>query len=266
MLDDVIAHLRCPVCGAPLASGGTALTCPRRHSFDIAKQGYVDLTAGRPTHEGDTVAMVEAREAVHRAGLLACVMDAVSGYGGTFVVEVGAGTGSYLAATLDAWPDAHGLAVDVSKPALRRAARAHPRMSAVRADVWRGLPLADGSVDVVLDVFAPRSGREFARILRPDGVVVVAAAQPGHLAELTRPLGLLEVDPAKNERIEETLSPWLAKTTTADIVEPVDLTREEARALIAMGPNAHHVDVTATAEPASRATIRVQVTTWRSGG
>lgn len=265
MLDDVIAHLRCPVCGDPLTSGGRVLTCPRRHSFDVAKQGYVDLTAGRVTHEGDTVAMVEARETVHRAGLLAGVIEALSAYDGEMIVEVGAGTGSYLAAALDRWPDAHGLAVDVSKPALRRAARAHPRMSAIRADVWRGLPLKDGSVDVLLDAFAPRSGQEFARVIGKNGIVVIAAAQPGHLAELTRPLGLLEVDPAKNERIEETMTPWLVRQSTTEITEPVDLTPDLATALIAMGPNAHHVDLTALTGLATRATVRVRVTTWTSG-
>jgi 23S rRNA (guanine745-N1)-methyltransferase len=271
VLDDVIAHLRCPVCGERLAAGGSALTCPRRHSFDIAKQGYVDLTAGRITHEGDTVAMVEARERAHRDHLLRSVVREVvtataqarGAYQDTLIVEVGAGTGGYLAATLDAWPAAHGLAVDVSKPALRRAARAHPRMSAVRADVWRGLPLAGGETDILLDVFAPRSGEEFARIIRQDGIVVVAAAQPGHLAELTRPLGLLQVDPAKNERLHDSLSPWLTRQTATEIEETVDLGTDGARALIAMGPSAHHVDLDSLpADLPTTATIRVQVTTW----
>ena len=272
MFDDVIAHLRCPVCGEPLAATGSTLACPRRHSFDVAKQGHVDLTAGRVTNEGDTVAMVDARETVHHARLLHSVVRAVvaaaapGGRTGTLIVEVGAGTGGYLAAALDARPDAHGLAVDVSKPALRRAARAHPRMSAMRADVWRGLPLVDGAADTVLDVFAPRSGSEFARILRPDGILVVAAAQPGHLAELTRPLGLLEVDPAKNERIDGSLSPWLTRQATTQIVEPIDLTARHARALIAMGPNAHHIDLDSLpADLPTKATIRVQVTTWTKG-
>jgi 23S rRNA (guanine745-N1)-methyltransferase len=328
VLDAVIAQLRCPVCGDPLTDGGTALTCPRRHSFDVAKQGYVDLTAGRATFEGDSVAMVAAREAVHAAGLLDMVVDrvvdAVRGakdrdtqdrdtqdrdtqdrdtqdrdtqdrdtqdrdaqgdretrhrnardqsaqrdrgaqdrYTGKLIVEVGAGTGDYLAAALDAWPEAHGLAVDVSKPALRRAARAHPRMNAIRADVWRGLPISDASVDVVLDVFAPRSGAEFARIIRQDGIVVIAAAQPGHLAELTRPLNLLEVDPAKNDRLNETLTPWLEKRTSHEITETIHLNREQARALISMGPNAHHIDLDDLPDDlAERATVRVDVTTW----
>ena len=62
---------------------------------------------------------------------------------------------------------AQGLAFDVTKPALRRAARAHPRVGAVLADTWGPLPLADGSADVLLNVFAPRNGPEMRRVLRP---------------------------------------------------------------------------------------------------
>ncbi len=72
--------------------------------------------------------------------------------------DVGAGPGYYLAAVLGQLPGRAGLALDVSKFALRRAARAHPRIGAVAADAWRRLPVADGAAAVVVNVFAPRSG------------------------------------------------------------------------------------------------------------
>src|SRR5204862_7400467 len=135
---------------------------------DLARQGYVDLTAGQVTHAGDTAEMLSARQALFAAGhfrvlteaLLAALGDRPPG----LVVDVGAGTGHHLAALLGARPHDVGLAVDVSKPALRRAARAHPRLAAARADAWRRLPVADGAAGLVLDVFAPRSGPEFHRI------------------------------------------------------------------------------------------------------
>jgi 23S rRNA (guanine745-N1)-methyltransferase len=64
------------------------------------------------------------------------------------VVDVGAGTGYYLAVVLERLTDRVGLALDVSKYALRRAARAHRRVGAVACDVWHGLPVATDSAAV----------------------------------------------------------------------------------------------------------------------
>jgi 23S rRNA (guanine745-N1)-methyltransferase len=185
------------------------------------------------------------------------------------VVEVGAGTGHYLAKLLAAWPAFAGLALDVSKPALRRAARAHPRMAAVRADVWAGLPLADGAANVLLDVFAPRSGAEFARVLAPGGALVVVAAEPGHLTELVTALGMVAVDPAKRERLAASLEPWFAQESARVVQAQLRLSRAEAAMLVAMGPSAHHLDrATVTARLAGHpepvaATISVRLSVWR---
>jgi 23S rRNA (guanine745-N1)-methyltransferase len=243
---EVLAYLRCPVCGSGLANAGTALRCPRGHSFDLARQGYVDLTAGRLTHAGDTAAMVTARESVLAAGhfdfVAAAVVKALPAYPQGLAAEVGAGTGCYLAAVLDAAPGLVGLALDVSKPALRRAARRHPRMAAVRADAWRGLPVADGSVAVLLDVFAPRAPAEFRRILRPDGALLVVTPEPAHLRELVDGLGLIGVDPDKDERLAAGLGAHFTLAETARHTRRLALAHDEVRALVAMGPSAWHVD------------------------
>jgi 23S rRNA (guanine745-N1)-methyltransferase len=278
VLPAVIAQLRCPNCHERLAEAGRALQCPRGHSFDIARQGYVDLTAGRVTHQGDSPDMVAARETLLTAGRLSLISDAVGQaavlavlppYQGKMVVEVGAGTGHYLAGVLDRLEGAAGLAVDVSKAALRRAARAHPRMAAVRADVWRGLPIADGSVDLVLDVFAPRSGAEFARILAPGGAVLVVTAEPAHLHELVEAAGLIGVDPEKEERLAATLGPWLTQESAWSVQAPLQMPRKDAAALISMGPSARHLAPGAIErilrqrpEPIT-ATISVRLTVWR---
>jgi 23S rRNA (guanine745-N1)-methyltransferase len=274
-----IAQLRCPVCRGPLrgpAPGESALRCPRGHSFDLARQGYVDLSGGPVTHDGDAAEMVAARERVLAAGHFRAVSEAVvaqlAGYPQLrFAVEVGAGTGYYLARVLDARPELAGLALDVSKPALRRAARAHPRMAAVRADVWRGLPIADGGADLVLDVFAPRAGAEFARILAPGGVLLVVTAEPDHLAELVAAVGMLGVDPAKRERLAGKLAPWFVLAAEHTVRAPLRLGREDAEALVRMGPSGHHLDaVTLTSRihdlgvPVA-ATLSVRVTVWRPG-
>jgi 23S rRNA (guanine745-N1)-methyltransferase len=270
MLADVLPYLRCPVCGQALVEHGTAVRCPRGHSFDRARQGYVQLTAGPVAHAGDPAGMVAARVAFLAAGHYDFLSRALAGVAPAagLVIDVGGGTGQHLAAVLDAHPDAVGLAVDVSKPALRRAARAHPRAAAVLADVWRELPVADGVAGALLNVFAPRNGPEFARVLAPDGVLVVATPEATHLAELVSALGLLSVDPAKEERVAASLGPRFAEKSSTTYTHSLALTRAEVTALVGMGPSAWHADparlrtgVAALAEPVA-VTARIRVSTY----
>jgi 23S rRNA (guanine745-N1)-methyltransferase len=267
MLADILPHLRCPLCRQALVEHETAVRCPRGHSFDRARQGYVHLAAGPVAHTGDTAEMVAARAAFLAAGhydfLSRALAEAVPAAG--LVIDVGAGTGQHLAAVLDAHPGAVGLAVDVSKPALRRAARAHPRAAAVVGDVWRELPVADGVAAVLLNVFAPRNGPEFARVLAPDGVLVVATPDGAHLAELVSALGLLSVDPGKEERVAASLGPRFAEQAATTYTHRLALTRAEVTALVEMGPSAWHIDpaelrarVGALAEPVA-ITARVRL-------
>ncbi|MFC4130336.1 putative RNA methyltransferase [Hamadaea flava] len=242
MIHTVLAALRCPVCREALHQSDGSLRCPRGHSFDRARQGYVHLGTGRKLPEGDTTDMVAARSAFLQAGHYQGVRTTVAGFvppSAALIADIGAGTGYYLAGALDAAPEAAGIALDVAKPALRRAARAHPRAEAVLADVWAGLPLADGCLDVLLNVFAPRNGAEFRRVLRPDGRLVVVTPLPRHLAELRERYGLLDVDPDKAERLAATLREF--DLVGAEELEfPLRLTPDEVRALVGMGPNAFH--------------------------
>jgi 23S rRNA (guanine745-N1)-methyltransferase len=244
MIADVVAYLRCPVCGQPLSAAPGAVRCPRGHSFDQARQGYVHLAAGPVAHAGDSAPMIAARADFLAAGhyhFIAAALAACPLPDG-LVVDVGAGTGYHLGAVLDAHPGAVGLAVDVSKPALRRAARAHPRAAAALCDAWRGLPLSDAGTAAVMNVFAPRNGREFARVLRPDGVLLVVTPTAAHLHELVTALGLLSVDPAKEDRVAAGLSPWFAEVSTEVHERTLRLDRREVSTLIGMGPSAWHTD------------------------
>ncbi|MEN3310494.1 MAG: rRNA (guanine745-N1)-methyltransferase [Micromonosporaceae bacterium] len=264
MLADVVRYLRCPVCAQPLTLGPQALACPGGHSFDVARQGYVQLAAGPLGHAGDTADMVGARADFLARGHYDFLSRALAGAAADatpdFVVDVGAGTGRHLAAVLDARPAAVGLALDVSKPALRQAARAHPRAGAVRCDVWQALPLADARADLVLDVFAPRNGTQFARVLRPAGTLLVATPTGDHLHELVGALRLLRVDPDKEERVAASLAPWFRQYGQEVLVRTLTLRRAEVATLVGMGPSAWHADPARLAAAVARLPEPVRVT------
>ncbi|MDI2126631.1 putative RNA methyltransferase [Yinghuangia seranimata] len=250
MLPDVVALLRCPHCGADLAPDGSALRCPARHTFDIARQGYANLLAGdAKAGTADTADMVAARDAFLGAGhyrpiaaaLAEATADAARRAPGA-VVDVGAGTGHYLAHALDAAPDRVGLALDISKYALRRAARAHPRAGAVVCDAWRPLPVRDAAAAALLNVFAPRNPAELRRVLHPEGRLLVVTPTARHLGELVGALGLLRVDDDKKARLDEALDPHFTPVRADVIGFPMNLTDTDVATVVGMGPSAWHTD------------------------
>jgi 23S rRNA (guanine745-N1)-methyltransferase len=257
MLDAVIRYLACPYCGAGLARDGGSLHCPAGHAFDVARQGYASLRpAGAGGASGDTAAMVRARgdflAAGHFASLAGRLAQAVAevappAAAAGCVADVGAGTGYYLAAVLDRLPRLAGLALDASKFAARRAARAHPRIGAVTCDAWLTLPVADSAAAVVLNVFAPRNGAELRRILNPAGRLIVVTPQPDHLGELTRPLGLLAVDQRKDERLAATAGRYFELAGRDEHRARLSLDHGAVAALAAMGPSAWHAEPAALA-------------------
>jgi 23S rRNA (guanine745-N1)-methyltransferase len=269
-----VALLACPVCGAGLSAAADGVRCAAGHAFDRARQGHVTLLPpGHRPPSGDTAAQVADRVAVLDAGTYAGITAALTtavladGPPGT-LLDLGGGTGHHLAAVLDRLPDAAGVVLDSSPYAARRAAKAHPRALAVVADTWAGLPVRDGAVDRVLDVFAPRNGPETARVLRPDGRLVVVTPAADHLGELVGPLGLLRVDPDKGARTASSLEPHLQQVAAAAHREELALDHAAVRALVGMGPHARHVTpdelaglVAALPEPV-RVSLAVDVTTW----
>jgi SAM-dependent methyltransferase len=247
-LANIATRLQCPVCSSRLAPASGALICPRRHSFDVARHGYVTLQPpARRCAAGDDHVMVAARTAVQEAGHFAPLTAAIAakalefvGDGSPVVLDVGAGTGHHLAAVLGGRARPHGIALDASAAASRRAARAHPRIAAVRGDVWQHIPVRDAAVDLALCVFAPRNGRELARVLRPGGGLIVVTPAPEHLHELA-PLHRMRIDPWKPERLHHRLAPALSAGGLRRITWTLRLTREEAESVIRMGPAARHL-------------------------
>ena len=234
--------LACPHCGGELELSPPCVHCPRGHSFDLARQGYLNLLAHAQPANADTAAMLAARGRVLASGAFDPLLELVGRQvrHARHVLEVGAGTAAYLRRCLGDDPGARGLALDVSTAAARLAARADPRIAAVVADVWTGLPVLDHAVDVVLCVFAPRNLTEFARVLRGGGRLLVLTPNPGHLAVLRERHGLLGIEPAKQQRLLGAAAEFFDLRGTSRLRVPVTFTAELAGDVIAMGPNAFH--------------------------
>lgn len=261
-LDAARGLLRCPHCAEPLEAEGRRWLCPRGHSFDVARQGYLNLASGPEPANADTAAMLDARARVHASGLfdfLSSALDEVVPDTAGRLVEAGAGTGHYLAGLVEARPAAQGVALDVSRAAARRAARAHPRVASVVADVWKGVPIRTGSVDVMLCVFAPRNLAEFARVLTDDGLVVIVTPGPGHLAGLRKKYGLLGVEADKRERLLSSAAGHLVHRagTVAESTALADA--ELVGDLIGMGPNAFHAPAPPTASEQVEVAVQIDV-------
>lgn len=185
----------CPVCGEGLFDLGKLLRCANGHSFDLAKQGYVNLLRSNRVstkRHGDDRKMVQARTDFLEKGYYNCLRDAVCALALKFcgdsvdLLDVGAGEGWYTAAVRDALLDdgrfCHAAGIDISKDALIRAGK-RGGLSLAVASV-SALPLRDASCDLVLNLFAPNNDAEFFRILRPGGVLLRAVPLEEHLMGL----------------------------------------------------------------------------------
>jgi 23S rRNA (guanine745-N1)-methyltransferase len=275
---EALELLRCPHCGAPLdgEGGDGTLRCAAGHAFDVARQGYVNLLPpDADTGTADTAEMVAARDAFLSRGHYAPIADSVAGAvqrlapAGGAVLDLGTGTGYYLAAVLDLLPERAGLALDISKQACRRAARAHPRAAAVVCDAWRRLPVGDARAAAVLSVFSPRNPAEIARVLEPGGILVVVTPTPRHLRELIGPLGLLDVDERKRERLDRKLSSRFEQVEERELEYVVELDHGTVSELVGMGPSAYHVKADALSASVAAlpdlvdVTVSVAVSTFR---
>ena len=192
----------CPVCRGDLSlvDGGRAWRCAANHSFDVAREGHVNLLIThqrRQREPGDNAEMIRNRRAFLDAGHYQPLRDALDefatvGGDGRSACDAGCGEGYYTRHWSDLW------GVDIGKTAVRFAAKRAAGDAAHYAIASAyDLPLSDGTIDVLLSVFAPLSSDEFERVVRPGGVVVTVTPGPDHLAGLAAELfGSVEPHPA----------------------------------------------------------------------
>ncbi len=258
MLSHIIDVRADPIDGSPLrgVDDFTRLVSESGHSYDVARQGYVTLAGGAGLrYSGDDAEMINARETFltggHFAPFVEAIADAVHDVldagdvaddANPVIWEIGAGTGYYLSHTLDSVAGARGIGIDVSVHAAKHLARCHPRLGAVVADAWARLPIQSESVDAITVIFAPRNAAEFARILKPKGQVIVLTADTGHLAELREPLGIIDVEEGKVDRMVEQAAGHLQQVGESQLVEfPMMLDQQSIASQIGMSPSARHL-------------------------
>jgi len=180
----------CPLCGQILKKQDHSWTCPSRHSFDVARQGYVNLLPvqnKRSLQPGDTKEQVASRRTFLEGGFYApivealCALAADHGCSGP-ILDVGCGEGYYstrLAHALGA--ELTGL--DISKEAVRSAAGKYKDAQWLCGSAAR-LPVSDGSVGLLTSLFALTVPEEFRRVLKQDGAFIQVLAAEDHLLGL----------------------------------------------------------------------------------
>ena len=234
----------CPLCAAPLEQRTRTYTCPRGHSFDRAREGYVHLLPANRKHArepGDDKAMAAARSRFLEGGWYAPLREALCRLALTkapaspVLLDAGCGEGYYtqgVAETLRASGGAlRAAGVDLSRPSLRRAARRAPEVEFAAASVYH-LPVADASVDLLLDCFSPLALEEFRRVLRPGGVFLYVVPGARHLWELKEVL----YDRPYLNREEEVPYPGFRYVEVVPVEGRMDLDRAALGDLFAMTP------------------------------
>lgn len=248
--------LICPICAAPLARDDHTLRCASGHSFDIAREGYVNLLLDRVTGQtGDNREMLHARRRFLDGGHYAPLAAAVSRitlahltsrpeWSAPSVLDAGCGEGYYIGVLqreLAATGQPHHIyGADVAKDAVRLAAKRYPDITFIVADIWKKLPFASGSLHALLDIFAPRNAAEFARILAPGGLLLIVIPGPRHLEELRASLNLLGIEQQKEQHIVEQLTGACSLRQRESLDYQLTLDPQAIADLITMTPNYRH--------------------------
>lgn len=232
-----------------------ALRCDQGHSYDIAREGYVNLLLANQkasASPGDTKAMAASRRAFldkgyylplsDRINCLVCGDRRGNEAADAAILDAGCGEGYYLHQLMEALPfPSDGYGLDISKEAVRLGASRYKDACFLVGSIHQPLLFATSSLDVVLNVFAPRNPAEFARVLRPGGLALVVIPAEGHLAALHDALCLPRIDGDKERRavadFEGSLVPSHAETIRYRRVLPP----EDVLHLIRMTPTFWHL-------------------------
>jgi len=236
--------LACSVrgCALPLEQSGETWACANGHAFDLARSGYLNLIQPqdrRSLQAGDSRATVAARRSLLDRGFGAALRQALLEVVATLqlpatakVVDLGCGEGHFLAA-ICTHAEISGCGIDLSAPAVESASRRHPDLMWIAANADRTLPLRDGSFALALSTDGRRPTQELARVLAPDGHLLVAIPAADDLVELRQAV-LQEVHADDRvARVAAALSPEFRLLSRRTVQQSHDLDQDSLAQLAA---------------------------------
>ncbi|MDS7925442.1 putative RNA methyltransferase [Acinetobacter sp. V115_6] len=234
--------LMCPVCRQPLNVTERTWRCEQGHSYDVAKQGYVNLHVVQHKHSknpGDTPESVDARRAFLQSGyyqpLQQAVVALLKQLDVKAILDIGCGEGYYTSAMQQVVEQCVG--VDIAKNAVQRAAKLNTEVTWV-VGTGATLPVLDQSMDACTSLFSPIPQAEIARVLKDEGYLIVVTPASEHLYAMREAL-FEQVNPHTPEKFVEQLQDLFELKQEQIIDTPFVLDQQALKNLIAMTPYAY---------------------------
>ena len=251
----------CPLCRQPLLRQPRTWACAQGHSFDVAREGYVNLLMVQQKHSaspGDSAESVRARAEFLHAGhyqpLRDAVVEMLEPLGIGSVLDVGCGEGYYTAALKDVAGEVTGL--DIAKPAIQRASKRFPGITWLVGSSAL-LPFDDGGIDVVTALFTQLYIDEMRRVLAPDGHVLVVTPAADHLWSVREGL-FEEVQAHEPDKFLAGFEADFEVVARREVRCELTLTQGTLRQLLAMTPYVWK------AKPERRAALEACATTFKT--
>ena len=241
----------CPICQENLTLLETSLKCCNRHSFDLAKFGYVNLTPQIKQSVNYDKENFQNRQQILEAGFYQAILDAVSDLlanseTSSTILDIGCGEGFYSRKLQKRHPDKTFYAFDISKDSVQIAAKSEPNWAVnwFVGDLAR-LPIKDASMDILLDIFSPANYGEFRRVLSKDGILIKVIPTKNHLKEIRQKVqDQLTNKDYSNQDIKEHFQErfTILSSQTASLTKTI--TANQLQALLSMTPLLFHIDQT----------------------
>ena len=239
----------CPICQENLTLVESSLKCDNRHSFDLAKFGYVNLAPQIKQSANYDKENFQNRQQILEAGFYQDILEGISGILATkpsakTVLDIGCGEGFYSRKLQETHFDKTFYAFDISKDSVQIAAKSEPNWAVnwFVGDLAR-LPIKDASMDILLDIFSPANYGEFRRVLSKDGVLIKVIPTENHLKEIRQIVqDQLTKKDYSNQDIKEHFQEHfiIQSSQIASLTKPI--TAEQRQALLSMTPLLFHVD------------------------
>ena len=234
----------CPLCEQALVlnSMGSSWSCVNKHNFDCAKEGYVNLLPSNKKHSaqpGDSAQMITARRKIHTSEIYQPLADAVLEHISAFnplikILDIGCGEGYYSGVLHCGLPGVEICGVDISKAAIRLAAKNYPKIQFAVASSF-ALPVPTATQDMIVRIFAPCDDSEVIRVLKVEGRYLEVTPAPTHLWSLREAL----YDTPREHASSREQVPGLEAIASTTVAYDVDMQQSLLRDLITMTPFAH---------------------------